>query len=138
MPSVKYPLDTAVQKLLRIKSTYDKFEKKDKGDIVKIMAALNPSKEHILDLLTENHFRYIEPAVEPGNRGRAQLLQYDSIKANTTWFLSQYLTECPFEEIRKLTFDRRDAELGNLIPQEPQKRVIPISNPLGAENILNK
>jgi hypothetical protein len=132
-----HPLDTAIQKLLRIKSPEEKFEKKDKGDIAKIIAALNPSEELLLNLLTENHFRYIEPAVEPGDRGRNQMLQYESIKSNTAWFLSQYLPGCSFEEICKLSFERRESELGRLIPQEiERKQQIRISGTLGAENIL--
>ncbi len=96
-----HPLDTVMQKLLRYSP--EQFHEKDKGDIDAVIAALQPTPETLVNLLTENPARY---ARLPGRFAS----QADAIERNTTWFLNNYLPGLDLESIMQKTGDRAIAE----------------------------
>jgi hypothetical protein len=85
---VLHPLDTVMQKLLRINE--DRFNINDKKDIAKILEVLSPSQDTLKFLLTENPNRYRIPTEKP---------QSQAIKRNTEWFLDNFLKNTSFKEI---------------------------------------
>jgi len=96
-----HPLDTVMQKLLRYAP--EQFHEKDKADIDAVLAALQPTPETLVNLLTENPARY---ARLPGRFAS----QAEAIERNTTWFLNNYLPGLDFEAIMQKTGDRAIAE----------------------------
>lgn len=132
---VMHPLDTVMQKLLRIKTEEQKFELKDKGDIRRIMSALQPSKEFVTHLLTENHLRYIEPVVEPGSRGRVELAQHSAIRENTTWFLQEFAPETSYDEICDRASQRHSDNIVGLTGRTQKSNIKNIAAALDAERL---
>jgi len=122
-----HPIDTVMQKLLRIKSADGKFEHKDKGDIIRIMSTLAPSRELISEMLTENSLRYQEPVIEPGHRGRAALAQFSSTKENTEWFLDQFLPNVTYDEIRERALQKHEQPIDVLEARSASKESTRIS-----------
>lgn len=92
-----HPLDTVMQKLLRFSD--QRFAEKDQGDIDAVVTSLQPTKETLIELLTENPARYARLS------GRFAS-QADAIERNTQWFLGKYLPELDFKDIVRLTGDR--------------------------------
>jgi len=109
-----HPVDTVMQKLLRIKSDECKFEHKDKRDIELVMETLSPSHDMLVALLTENPLRYQEPVVEPGRRGREALAQHSSMKENTIWFLERFLPGLTYDEICKRALNQIVAPIDSM------------------------
>jgi hypothetical protein len=85
-----HPLDTVMQKLLRFSEK--QFLEKDQNDIHAILTTLRPTKETLIQLLTENPLRY---ARLPGRFAS----QAEAVERNTTWFLGTYLHNFSFEDI---------------------------------------
>lgn len=83
-----HPLDTIMQKLLRIDQ--NRFESNDKPDITKILEILNPTEEVLVFLLTENANRYRIPASKA---------QGQAVGRNTTWFLDTFLRGAKLDDI---------------------------------------
>lgn len=108
-----HPLDTVMQKLLRY--TPEQFHEKDTGDIDAVLAALQPTPETLVDLLTENPARY---ARLPGRFAS----QAEAIERNTTWFLNNYLPGLAFEAIMQKSGDRAIAEAtaAGFLPKIPK------------------
>ena len=92
-----HPLDTVMQKLLRFSDEH--FASKDQGDIDGVLTSLQPTRETLVDLLTENPARYARLA------GRFES-QAAAIERNTRWFLGTYFPEMSFEDIVQETGDR--------------------------------
>lgn len=131
---VMHPLDTVVQKLLRIDPI--KFDLKDKGDIKQILDKLKPSPETLTEMLTENHLRYRPPIIEPGAHFRPMIQMHEAMKRNTNWFLSTYLPEKSYEEINFLAENRHLKALGGLAaPVEKLPLPESIASILNARNI---
>ncbi len=107
-----HPLDTIMQKLLRYRE--DHFVAKDQGDIEAILQALQPSKETLVNLLTENPARY---ARLPGRYAS----QINAVERNTRWFLNAHLPEMTYDNILEKTGDRaiESATTAGLLPQIP-------------------
>lgn len=105
---ILHPLDTVVQKLLR--RDQEVFEVKDKEDITLILAALHPSDETLVSLLTENPARYRKPAVAVRSHRR----NYDTVIANTNWFLQTFLPGRTVKQIADLAEQLHEANLGPL------------------------
>jgi hypothetical protein len=107
-----HPFDTVMQKLLRF--SVEHFVGKDQGDIDAVLTSLQPTKETLLDLLTENPARYARLS------GRFAS-QADAIERNTRWFLGAYLPETSFEDIVRQTGDRAVAPAlaAGLLPKIP-------------------
>ena len=104
---IPHPLDTVMQKLLRTDAT--RFETNDKPDIRDILERLNPDKETLIGLLTENPARYRIPK----DKEQAQ-----AIVRNTNWFTKEFLPEHNAQSIAKLA-DETEEELlekGGYIP----------------------
>lgn len=108
-----HPLDTVMQKLLRYAP--EQFHEKDKADIDAVLAALQPTPETLVNLLTENPARY---ARLPGRFAS----QADAIERNTTWFLNNYLPSLTFESIMQKSGDRAIAEAtaAGFLPKIPK------------------
>jgi hypothetical protein len=92
-----HPLDTVMQKLLRFSER--RFADKDQGDIEAVITALQPTRQTVVDLLTENPARYARLS------GRFAS-QVDAIERNTQWFLAKYLPDLDFTTIVRMTGDR--------------------------------
>jgi hypothetical protein len=92
-----HPLDTVMQKLLRFSE--EQFRGKDRNDIHAVLSTLQPTKETLVQLLTENPARYARLS------GRFAA-QAEAIERNTKWFLNTYLHEISFEDIVEKTGDR--------------------------------
>jgi len=126
---ILHPLDTVMQKLLRIDPV--KFELKDKGDIRKIIEALGPNPETLTEMLTENNLRYRPPVMEPGAHFRSMIEMHNAMKSNTQWLLTTFLPDTTYEDITTQAEERHLKALGNLVP------VTKISIPKTIANILN-
>lgn len=89
---VMHPLDTAMQKLLRM--NHERFEIKDKADISAIMHRFHPSPETVLRLLSENPARYFPAPFGSNDQNLA-------VKRNTEWFLSEFSPQMSYESLVK-------------------------------------
>lgn len=86
---VLHPLDTVLQKLLR--ADEERFHINDLPDIQRILETLNPSKETLLDLLTENPSRYRIPETT---------VQGAAVRRNTNLFSYQFLPGHNFASLK--------------------------------------
>jgi len=93
---VLHPLDTLSQKLLRFSE--EKFETKDKPDIIALLARLGTPRETLKYILTENALRYY-----PNPLGKDA--QNIAVERNTRWFCQQFL-DCSYEDIVKAAIER--------------------------------
>jgi hypothetical protein len=103
---ILHPYDVVLQKLLR--RDPDRFQQKDIPDIEAILGKLHPSDKTLERLLTENYTRYLE---DP--RDHVQPTGYESVMANTRWFLSKYLPEQTLEQIIDSAYRRQSQALAS-------------------------
>jgi hypothetical protein len=99
---IVHPLDTVMQKLLRYSEA--QFVTKDQGDIENVITCLRPTKETLINLLTENPSRYARLA-------GSFATQADAIERNTQWFLGAYVPEVSFKDVLEKTGDRAMAPM---------------------------
>lgn len=83
-----HPLDTVMQKLLRTDKA--RFNHNDKKDISATLEKLNPPRETLLFLLTENPSRF---------RRAIDKEIVEAIKRNTTWFLDTFIGKMTYKEL---------------------------------------
>lgn len=95
-----HPLDTMMQKLLRIDET--RFGINDQKDICDIIRLLRPSEETLALLLTENPGRYRIPP----NKDQAR-----AVARNTAWFLREFLPALSYSDLTQRAEAREEQEL---------------------------
>jgi hypothetical protein len=96
-----HPLDTLVQKLLRL--NWEKFIGKDWPDITETMRIFQPSRKTLTDLLTENPFRY-------NLTGKTAASAFEK---NTKKFLKTYMPGISFKKLADIASDTYEATLRN-------------------------
>ena len=111
---ILHPLDTVMLRLLRLPSSESAFGQQDKEEIRRIMAEVKPSAAMLIELLTENHLRYLKPADTADLRNL--LSAHQNISENTRWFLSRFLPDHSWEEICQMAFARHQKAMGRLLP----------------------
>lgn len=130
---VIHPLDTVMQKLLRVDSV--KFDLKDKGDISKTIAAIGPTRETLLELLTENRLRYRSPIIGPNKRFKMIMDTHFAMKRNTEWMLSLFLPGTTYDDIVLQSEERYLQSLGSLAAPAPMQIPKTVAEILRARSI---
>ncbi len=95
---VFHPMDTVVQKLLRVQP--EKFDSKDWPEIAEVMKIFKPTADSMVTLMTENvaRFRMADEGEEA------------AMKRNTSKFLERYLPAWNYERLRSEAMERRSKE----------------------------
>ena len=102
---VMHPLDTVMQKLLRMNE--EKFVEKDVPDIRAVIERFQPPAATLMHLLTENPARYYKAPL-----GRDH--QREAVERNTSRFLGSFISDCSYEELVRRAVDRNYEAVGRI------------------------
>ena len=113
---VMHPLDTVMQKLLRMNES--KFMDKDAPDIRAILGMFHPPEETLKYLLTENPMRYYKIPFGPDDQRAA-------LEKNTTWLLKNFIPSCSYEDLVRSAISQNSAIVHKIDAFQPQVESLP-------------